>query len=421
MAKFFSDQRYQPSSQDRGQSVLADLVDSACRSAHQCSERHMPVTQSVTKGWPSPGREQSLTWLTQALEVMKFPDSLLHDSALLLDRYYGCLAEEPGSQETLHRKLLAAVCIGLKLDTGGDMKLVRKCVDHLSQQKIPFKNILAEELCILNQLEFEVGTPTVWSFLETLSTRLHDFHAPESSQSLAKFLIQLSLFHASCHYGYPHVVLAASALLLALKTTRATGATSNAVLEDLAVHCPDALVNGSLMQCVFALHHLWIRSLSGQDSQPCLMMKFCRASYHKVSSLEPPMLLPFPWLAHGLLAHGLPNMTPTMDSFAQAASIAQESLGAFPLAEDESAVQQSPMGGSGACTTVNTSEELIFCARCAQCIRTSTRSVPGPCPFSRSVPLRFCSTRSVPLCSTCCASRVNTLLQACLVSRCARH
>jgi len=299
LSRFFAALQDCASPEARTDATLADVVDSALRSLHEVSQRHMPSAQMLAEGFAPASRQEMLVWLLQAFDVMHFSDNLLFDTSLLLDRYY---ASQPPPEEGVggaQRKLLAAVCTALK--TGSPVEQLqcplRQVVTHLGRDQVPFDAVLVAELAMLRQLRFQVSTPTAKDFLEALTTRLGCDRAASACNSLADFLLQLTLMDASLFYRHPHAILAASALTLALFTTRAPTSSFTAVLEDLSLHCPDAVNHqGLLVQCIGALHFLWVRSVSnGPEQQPqyarVLVSKFARQSLHSASSVTPP---PFP-------------------------------------------------------------------------------------------------------------------------------
>merc|ERR1719482_329896 len=298
LSRFFATLRDCPSPEARTDATLADVVDSALRSQHQVSQRHKPSAQLLTEGFAPASRQEMLVWLLQAFDVMHFSDNLLFDTSLLLDRYY---ASQPPPEEGVggaQRKLLAAVCTALK--TGSPVEQLqcplRQVVTHLGRDQVPFDAVLVAELAMLRQLRFQVATPTAKDFLEALTTRLGCDRIAKSCSSLADFLLQLTLMDAALHYRHPHAILAASALTLALYTTRAQASTFAALLEDLSLSIPDSVNHqGLLVQCSGALHLLWVRSISAGNEQPTyariLCTKFARQNFHAASSVAPP---PFP-------------------------------------------------------------------------------------------------------------------------------
>lgn len=299
LSRFFAQRIDCPSPEARTDATLADVVDSALRSLHQVSQRHKPSAQLLSEGFAPASRQEMLVWLVQAFDVMHFSDNLLFDTALLLDRYY---ASQPPPEDGVggaQRKLLAAVCTSLK--TGAPVEPMqlplRQVVTHLGRDQVPFDAVLVAELAMLRQLKFRVATPTAKDFLEALTTRLSPDMVATASNSLADFLLQLTLMDAALHYRHPHAILAASALVLALYTTRAPASSYAVVLEDLALHCSDAVNHQcTLVQCIGTLHALWVQSVQAGPTQQTyarvLCGKFARQSFHSASSVAPPQFPP---------------------------------------------------------------------------------------------------------------------------------
>eukprot|EP00747_Dinoflagellata_sp_TGD_P181838 gnl/TRDRNA2_/TRDRNA2_35823_c0_seq1.p1 gnl/TRDRNA2_/TRDRNA2_35823_c0~~gnl/TRDRNA2_/TRDRNA2_35823_c0_seq1.p1 ORF type:complete len:578 (+),score=85.17 gnl/TRDRNA2_/TRDRNA2_35823_c0_seq1:77-1735(+) len=275
---------------------LSDLVDLSLRSLHVVSQTHKPSSQALLEGLPPAHRQETLVWLLQAFDVMHFHDSLLFDTALLLDRYYACLPREEGPGAA-QRKILAAVCTALKtgclMDTPHSL---RQVITHLGRDQVPFDEVLVAELAMLRKLRFHVGTPTARDFLEALGARQQSrsvgtHRGSNSCLHLAEFLLQLTLKDAPFFYRHPHAILAASCLALALHTTRAPMAAYVALMEDLVLYCPDiAAPHGPLVQCTSSLHLLWVRSIASSEQNSytrTLCAKFGRENFDSVSNLAP--------------------------------------------------------------------------------------------------------------------------------------
>lgn len=299
LSRFFASMRTAASPEQRIESTLADVVDSASKSMHLSSMKHRPSAQALLEGQGALVRQETLVWLVQAFDVMHFNDNLLFDTQLLLDRYYSSPPLEDNHNGASQRKLLAAVCIALKTGSPVDTQMpLRQVVMHLGRDQVPFDEVLAAELAILKKLRFVVGTPTAKEFLEALSTRLGNDRISAAGRSLADFLLQLTLVDATLHYRYAHLFLAAASLFLALHATRAPPAAYLVVLEDLNVHSPDALtMQGVLMQCCAALHCLWTRCVNGNPHEQNLYArhlcaKFARVGHNQVSTLAPPQFPP---------------------------------------------------------------------------------------------------------------------------------
>lgn len=261
-------------------------------------------------------------WLLQAFDVLHFPDSVLFETVLLLDRYYACLPREDGAASA-QRTLLAAVCTALKTGAPCDQNLpLRHVVNHLGRDQVPYEDVLRAELTMLQQLRFHVGTPTARDFREALSARVSTMPLPTACWSLADFVLQLTLLDAALHYLFPHAILAASTLALAMYTTRAPTEAYLTLLEDLSLQCPDStLVQASLIQCTAALHLLWVRSVSVSANERNtfanqLCKKFGRADHSAVSQMVPPATPP----------SSVPPGCGTKDELGQAAEIVSHSL-----------------------------------------------------------------------------------------------
>lgn len=311
-SRYFASLKSHPAPEVRADASLCDLADAASRSLHLSSQQHKPSAQRLAEGLSPADRQETLVWIVQAFDVMHFPDSLLFDTSLLLDRYYALQPEEDLRNGGSQRKLLAAVCMALKVGCAWDTQLsLRQVVTHLGRDQVPFDEVMIAELAMLQKLRFDIGTPTVQDFLEALSTRLvHVFHMSDASKRLSEFLLQLTLGDATLHYRFPHAVLSASVLVLALCGLRASPAAHTALLEDLAVHCPEA-ANGLLAQCVSAVNALWVRSVSNEQSMYAYQVcqKFARMTNHAVSTVAPVVLPPtmFPAVAQGWNSTGCPS------------------------------------------------------------------------------------------------------------------
>lgn len=281
----------------REDAALADVVDPALRSMHKSSQRHLPSAEVLLEGLPAAHREETLVWLLQAFDVMNFPDSLLFDTTLLLDRYYSTLPRED-RPESAQQKLLAAVMTTLKTSYPTEMQLpLRKVVEHLGRDQLPFELVARAEHDLLRALKFHVGTPTSRDFLEGISLRLVGTMGGGAWRSLAEFLLQLTLADAPLHFKYAHSVLAVAVAILALWTTRAPVSAFEIVLEDFGVTVGDPLpLTGAITRCMADINGFWKQNVSGSRDQSLyarhLCVKFGRVSHHTVAGLAPPPTTP---------------------------------------------------------------------------------------------------------------------------------
>jgi len=289
-----------PSVEARANACLADLADSALRSLHEVSEQYRPRNAgALAEGAAAADRLETLAWLVQAFEVMQFSDPCLFDTAMLLDRYYSSPPREETRDGGSQCKLLAAVCLALKVGSAEDLKFpLRQVVTHLGRDRVAFAEVLDAEMVMLRKLRFCVSTPTVHDFLHGLSTRLQPWNI--KCTILADFLLQLSLVDAHLLYRYPHSVLAAAALAMALYVLRAGPALYQVLFEDLQLHCPEGQdsLEDQVLPCCRDLHVLWVQGV-GPHRDPIqtytqhVCNKFAKNTPRDaVSTMVPPVIAP---------------------------------------------------------------------------------------------------------------------------------
>lgn len=305
--------------------VLADLVDSFLLSSHRISVQQLPEPKHLASKILGIEREAVLHWLVQACDIMNFHENILYTTVLILDRY--CVADGVMlSMDRIQNILMAALCTVIKVcavqdelgfDDPHDRSL-REILAHLCHGQVSFTDILHAEYEVLKALDFKVSTPSALDFLDILSTPLS---SPSESldacvpRSLADFLLQLSLFNISIHYQYPHAILAAAALHVALVTLGASPELIQSLMAGVASTGLDmqfAMVR--IVECAYQLHGLWIDfALSKGTTVPSLMKKLCRGKWNQEMFLHPPAL--------GLLPHSAMAMTGALDAEGQAPAV----------------------------------------------------------------------------------------------------
>mmetsp|Transcript_75272 Transcript_75272/g.233532 ORF Transcript_75272/g.233532 Transcript_75272/m.233532 type:complete len:403 (+) Transcript_75272:61-1269(+) len=291
---------------DDFEATLGDYADCMLQACHAQSQRHLPCAASVALHIHKADRDSILNWLVLTCEIMRFHETVLYTSVLTLDRY-SALAGECLSMESIQRVLMAIMCTVLKTSAVqdhvcGTMPL-RELLAHLFRQQARLSEIFATERQVLRTLDFMVTAPSALDFLDALSVPLAA--APAAGQdgcpprSLANFLLQLSLFSAAVHYSYPHAILAASAVYIAICSLQAAPSTAvRTLLEDTCVACPDIPdVPSRVATCALALHGLWIDfATSHGTSVPSLLRKFGGPRLLANVLFSPPLLgaLPHP-------------------------------------------------------------------------------------------------------------------------------
>jgi hypothetical protein len=204
------------------------------------SERHLPDAESVLKNFPAGEREKTLAWLFQVCATVNFQDSVLHLAVRLLDRYCAALAA-PIPVERLQLVTVAILSISLKMngsiDANSKPPKLQDLLVHLTQRRFTIQEIFREEHDVLLALRFEVPLATAADLLDTflLPHGLPDqSEIPSPVRCLAQFLLQLSLLDAPLQYRYPHAVLAAGAVYVALWCTQRGSEQMLALLQDVA-------------------------------------------------------------------------------------------------------------------------------------------------------------------------------------------
>lgn len=275
------------------ESSLADIVDNFIPRLHEQSEKFLPNPALLIENVNPVQRELVVNWLIQACDIMHFSEHVLYSTVLTLDRY--CAASPgPIPLDMMQKVLMATICTVLKMCVADEIGMPLKTVlPHLCRQQVSFTEILHMEHRVLERLRFEVSAPSAYEFLDVLSVRLQEPWKSETgtpARCLADFLLQLSFFDAYLHYSNPHVILAAAALYVALRSLAASPCLFGILLKDMAMACPELTGQQKrLASCANALHALWVEHAQSNGAKaPFLQAKFSRPSYHSVALLGPP-------------------------------------------------------------------------------------------------------------------------------------
>lgn len=300
LASLFEAFRFSPVPDDRVETVLADLADEVLAVSHKESQRHLPKTEDLLARLGNVQREPILDWLVQSCDIMRLPDAIVYSTVLTLDRY--CAAcKEPVAMESMQKVLMAVICTSLKTCVVSDEVYMplRDLLLHLCRGQVRFEEILVMEHRVLQTLQFKgLFAPTALEFLEAFKTPLtHCFGDAIDATcafDLANFLMQLSFFNATLHYGYAHSVLAASALYVALCHLQASPVIVQNLLTNVSAVCSDISdVPACVLTCATQLHALWLDFVAVQGNRvPCLLRKFTSSTrLHMTVLLCPPAAL----------------------------------------------------------------------------------------------------------------------------------
>lgn len=278
-------------------SVLGEVVDDVFRTSHMKSQKHLPSVVDLQRRFQKSHRDEVLKWLVEMCEDMRYHDSILFSTILMLDQY---MAKATANYPVDRKVILAVVCTSLKTsgvqdevcsDASFRNQLLYMC--HMTES---IKDILSMELKVLQILEFNVSSPTVLDFLDMFSAPLTSPEEPLDSslpRCLANFLVQLSFFNCVLHYNYPHAVLAASAIYLALCKFKAETRLYQTLLEDVTLACefdiPD--IPGMVSACARELLSVWQDfAANNGETIPCLLRKFVTVRLEYPMLLCPPVL-----------------------------------------------------------------------------------------------------------------------------------
>lgn len=289
---------------------LSELVDSAARTMHLESEKHRPNAGILLYKVDFRQRQTAIDWLISCCSIMSLPDSLLHTVIGNFDRFCAAI---PGHLPTAMMQLvfLAGICTAWKLErselrsrheehaTAGNAMPTPKLkpvIMQLCQHKLAFKDVSLMEQQMLQMMQFQVSAPTALEFVELLSARLKGhwaLHLVEAAQAVANYLLHLASLDVRLYHGWPHIVLATSALCIALRSLAASPHLFRMILTDLSVACPAMTAQQKhIAPCGHALHSSWadFHQAGGACQAPLLHAKFRKhgTKHNGTVSLGPP-------------------------------------------------------------------------------------------------------------------------------------
>jgi len=224
-------------------------------------ERSRPLCLSsndLAQGLDSARRLDALEWLVQAFDALTLSDSQLFSAFGLLDRFAAASPQPISAGPGAFAYVLAAMLVALKVSgTQKDLERAKRLVVEASGTQRPWPAVRKAEMQILRRLQFKACTPTCLDFLERMlnevfsstSSSSSDCIEPESRikcGELARLLLELGIVHepeAVYGSGYPPLVSAIAALLLALLTFRVPAPCTEVLREHLRLlDVPDTAV-----------------------------------------------------------------------------------------------------------------------------------------------------------------------------------
>ncbi|XP_037439608.1 cyclin-A3-2-like [Triticum dicoccoides] len=222
-----------------------------------------------------------IDWLVEVAEEYKLVADTLYLTVSYVDRF---LSANPLGRNKLQLLGVAAMLIASKYEEISPPHVEDFC--YITDNTYTRQELLTMESDILKLLNFEIGSPTIKTFLRRF-TRSGPEDKKRSSlllEFMGSYLAELSLLDYSCLRFLPSVV-AASSLFLARLTI---GPDTNPWGKEM--HKLTGYKASELKDCIIAIHDLQL-SRKG-PSLPAIRDKYKQHRFKCVSMLLPPVEIP---------------------------------------------------------------------------------------------------------------------------------
>ncbi|VFQ75133.1 unnamed protein product [Cuscuta campestris] len=223
-------------------------------------------------------------WLVEVAEEYKLLPETLYLSVNYIDRF---LSVSHISRHKLQLLGVSAMLIASKYEEISPPHVDDFC--YITDNTFNQKEVVKMEQDVLKSLKFELGTPTIRSFLmKYIQIAQEDFKTQKVQlEYLGLYLAELSLLDYYCVKFLPSMV-AASVIFLSRFTLNPTLHPWNQELQTYTGYTP-----ADLMECVFIIHDLqWSRR---GGSLVALREKYKRPKMLSVSALRSPVHIPESW------------------------------------------------------------------------------------------------------------------------------
>ncbi|KAM0033572.1 putative cyclin domain-containing protein [Helianthus debilis subsp. tardiflorus] len=261
------------------EAYVADIYDYIHNMEMDSKRRPMPgYIEKVQKDFSVDTRLQLVLLLVQIAERFQLCSETLHLAVSYMDRFLSTNVVNVKSVSLLG---LSSLIIAAKYEDTYPLDAEDlRCYYANSHTK---QEVLKMEADVLKALNFEMGSPTVKSFLRRLTDVAQvDYETPDSQvELLSYYLAELSLLEYGCLKFLPSLV-AASVTFLARFTLRPTSHPWNLSLEQVSGYKPS-----DLKECVQILHYSQLNRPTG-----ALTEKYKKHKYKCVSELASPSVIP---------------------------------------------------------------------------------------------------------------------------------
>jgi len=215
-------------------------------------------------------------WLVEVAEEYKLHDETLYLAVNYIDRFLSQMSVLRGKLQLVGT---AAMFIAAKFEEIYPPDLAEFV--YITDDTYSKKQVLRMEHLILKVLNFEMATPTPGVYLRRYNKWIS---SDESTESLSKYLAELSLVDGDPFLQYgPSIVAAASVCLARHTLGHASWPESLAQKANISFE--------ELEPCLKDLHSAYLNADTHQ--QQAVREKYANAKHHQASTVNPPPALPF--------------------------------------------------------------------------------------------------------------------------------
>ncbi|KAM0859078.1 hypothetical protein ACQ4PT_047441 [Festuca glaucescens] len=222
-----------------------------------------------------------IDWLVEVAEEYKLVADTLYLTVAYVDRF---LSANPLGRKHLQLLGVAAMLIAAKYEEISPPHVEDFC--YITDNTYTRLELLTMESDILKLLDFEIGSPTIKTFLRRFTKSSPEDKKRSSLQLefLGSYLAELSLLDYSCLRFLPSVVAASSIFLARLTIAPDTNPWSKEI-QKLTGYKPS-----ELKDCIIAIHELQLNRKG--PYLPAIRDKYKQHRFKSVSTLLPPVEIP---------------------------------------------------------------------------------------------------------------------------------
>ncbi|KAM0878084.1 hypothetical protein ACQ4PT_035094 [Festuca glaucescens] len=222
-----------------------------------------------------------IDWLVEVAEEYKLVADTLYLTVSYVDRF---LSANPLGRKRLQLLGVAAMLIAAKYEEISPPHVEDFC--YITDNTYTRLELVTMESDILKLLDFEIGSPTIKTFLRrfTKSSPEDKKRSSLSLEFLSSYLAELSLLDYSCLRFLPSVVAASSIFLARLTIAPDTNPWSKE-MQKLTGYKPS-----ELKDCIIAIHELQLNRKG--PYLPAIRDKYKQHRFKCVSTFLPPVEIP---------------------------------------------------------------------------------------------------------------------------------